>query len=147
MSIKQTLHIHSTAAKPADLEFSRSTSATRVNNIGHIELIPAGTIRQDFNPTKVGEQLGWLLEESSSNVCLQSEVFGTTWITTNAVQTNLASVTANSIKSPDGTNTGDTISAGSSATGIVAVRQQGFTFTNGTHYTISVFAKKKDLNF
>ena len=147
MSIKQTLHIHSTAAKPSDLTFSRSTSATRVNNIGQIELIPAGLIRQDFNPAKVGEMMGWLLEESSSNACLQSEVFGTTWITTNAVQTNLASVTANSVKSPDGTVTGDTISAGSSATGIVAVRQQGFTFTNGTHYTVSVFAKKKDLNF
>ncbi len=147
MSIKQTLHIHSTAAKPSDLTFSRSTSATRVNNIGHIELIPAGTIRQDFNPAKVGEMMGWLLEESSSNACLQSEVFGTTWITTNAVQDNLASITANSVKSPDGTVTGDTIAAGSSATGIVAVRQQGFTFTNGTHYTVSVFAKKKDLNF
>ena len=147
MSIKQTLHIHSTAAKPSDLTFSRSTSATRVNNIGQIELIPAGLIRQDFNPAKVGEMMGWLLEESSSNACLQSEVFGTTWITTNAVQTNLASVTANSVKSPDGTVTGDTIAAGSSATGIVAVRQQGFTFTNGTHYTVSVFAKKKDLNF
>ncbi len=147
MSIKQTLHIHSTAAKPSDLTFSRSTSATRVNNIGQIELIPAGTIRQDFNPAKVGEMMGWLLEESSSNACLQSEVFGTTWITTNAVQDNLASVTANSVKSPDGTVTGDTIAAGSSATGIVAVRQQGFTFTNGTHYTVSVFAKKKDLNF
>ena len=147
MSIKQTLHIHSTAAKPSDLTFSRSTSATRVNNIGQIELIPAGLIRQDFNPAKVGEMMGWLLEESSSNACLQSEVFGTTWITTNAVQDNLASVTANSVKSPDGTVTGDTIAAGSSATGIVAVRQQGFTFTNGTHYTVSVFAKKKDLNF
>jgi len=147
MSIKQTLHIHSTAAKPSDLTFSRSTSATRVNNIGHIELIPADTIRQDFNPAKVGEMMGWLLEESSSNACLQSEVFGTTWVTTNAVQTNLASITANTVKSPDGTVTGDTLAAGSSATGIVAARQQGFTFTNGTHYTISVFAKKKDLNF
>jgi len=147
MSIKQTLHIHSTAAKPSDLTFSRSTSATRVNNIGHIELIPADKIRQDFNPSKVGELMGWLLEESSSNACLQSEDFTTTWVTTNAVQTNLGNITANSVKSPDGTQTGDTLAAGSSATGIVAARQQGFTFTSGTHYTISVFAKKKDLNF
>ena len=147
MSIKQTLHIHATAAKPSDLTFSRSTSATRVNNIGRIELVPADTIRQDFNPSDVGELMGWLLEESSSNSCLQSEDFGTTWITTDAVQSNLGSITANSIKSPDGTSTGDTLSAGSSATGIIAARQQGFTFASGTHYTVSVFAKKKDLNF
>ncbi len=145
--VKQTLHIFATAAKPADLTFSRSTSATRVNSIGRIELVPANTIRQDFDSVVTGSIMGWLLEESSSNLCLQSQDLGTTWITTNAVQTNLASIATNTTKSPDGTNNADTLSAGSSATGIVAARQQGFTFTNGTHYTISVFAKKKDMDY
>ena len=145
--VKQTLHIFATAAKPADLTFSRSTSATRVNDIGRIELVPANVIRQDFDSVVTGSIMGWLLEESSSNLCLQSQDLGTTWITTNAVQTNLASIATNTTKSPDGTNNADTLSAGSSATGIVAARQQGFTFTNGTHYTISVFAKKKDMDY
>ena len=145
--VKQTLHIFATAAKPADLTFSRSTSATRVNDIGRIELVPANTIRQDFDSVTTGSIMGWLLEESSSNLCLQSQDLGTTWITTNAVQTNLAALTTNTTKSPDGTNNADTLAAGSTATGIVAARQQGFTFTNGTHYTVSVFAKKKELDY
>ena len=145
--VKQTLHIFATAAKPADLTFSRSTSATRVNDIGRIELVPANTIRQDFDSVVTGSIMGWLLEESSSNLCLQSQDLGTTWITTNAVQTNLATLTTDTTKSPDGTSNADTLAAGSSATGIVAARQQGFTFSNGTHYTVSVFAKKKDLDY
>ena len=145
--VKQTLHIFATAAKPADLTFSRSTSATRVNDIGRIELVPANVIRQDFDSVTTGSIMGWLLEESSSNLCLQSQDLGTTWIKTNAVQTNLATLTTNTTKSPDGTNNADTLAAGSSATGIVAARQQGFTFTNGTHYTVSVFAKKKDMDY
>jgi len=145
--VKQTLGINSTSAIPSILNYSRSSSATKVNNIGRIELVAANKIRQDYDPSNVGSIMGWLLEESSTNTCLQSEDFTTTWVTSNSTQTNLASVTANSTKSPDGTVTGDTLAAGSSATGIVAVRQQGLTFTNGTHYTISVFAKKNALEY
>ena len=145
--VKQTLGIQATSLKPSVLNFSRSTSATRVNNIGQIELVPANLIRQDFDSDAVGSILGWLLEESSSNTCLQSEDFSTTWLTTTSTQTNLATITTNTTKSPDGTTNADTLSAGSTATGIVAARQQGLTFTNGTYYTVSVFAKRKDLNF
>ena len=145
--VKQTLGIQATSMKPSELNFSRSTSATRVNNIGQIELVPANLIRQDFDSDAVGSILGWLLEESSSNTCLQSEDFSTTWLTTTSTQTNLATITTNTTKSPDGTTNADTLSAGSTATGIVAARQQGLTFTNGTYYTVSVFAKRKDLNF
>ena len=37
--------------------------------------------------------------------------------------------------------------ATSATTGIIAVRQQGFTFNNGTTYTVSVWAKKKELDY
>ena len=140
--VKETLGIHAAKAAPAELNFSRSTSGTRVNNIGHIELVEANKIRHDFSPTIVGKVIGWLLEESSTNSALQSEDFSTTWTTT-----TIGNIGNNTTKAPDATNNADTLSASSSATGTVAVKQQGLTFTSGTSYTVSVFAKKKDLDY
>lgn len=146
--VKSTLSINSTGAVPSALNFSRSSSATRVNAIGQVETVAANTIRQDYYPNDVGRLMGWLLEESSTNNCLQSEAFdNASWITGTALQTNAATITADQVKSPDGTNSADLLASSSATTGIVAARQQGFTFTNGSTYTISVWAKKKELNF
>ena len=139
--VNRTLTLNAHAAVPSMLNYSRSSSATKINSIGHVETVASGQVRLDYDPSNMS-MLGWLLEESSSNTCLQSQTFETTWTTP-----DLGNIAANQTKSPDGTNNADALIASSSATGMVAVKQQGFTFNNGSHYTVSVWAKKKDLDF
>ncbi len=139
--VNRTLTLNAHGAVPGILNYSRSSAATKINSIGHVETVASGLIRLDYDPSNMS-LLGWLLEESSSNTCLQSQTFETTWTTP-----DLGNVSANQTKSPDGTNNADALIASSSATGMVAVKQQGFTFNNGSHYTVSVWAKKKDLDF
>jgi len=147
-TVKSTLSLNSTGAVPSILNYSRSSSATRVNAIGLVETVPANTIRQDYMPDDIGRLMGWLFEEASTNNCLQSHDFdNASWITGSALQTNAAEIQANQIKSPDGTSNADLLKATSATTGIIAARQQGFTFNNGTTYTVSVWAKKKELDY
>jgi hypothetical protein len=87
--------------------------------------------RFDHNPT-TGESLGLLVEEQRTNLCLQSEVFATTWTTTSA------SVSSNTTVAPDGTTTGDTITASGSTVGRV---QQNISFTGDGDKAISVWLK------
>ena len=142
---KASLAIMSSASIHGSLNFARASIATRVNKVGNVEQVASGSIRFDHypEPANIGINKGYLFEESSANVCLQSEVFGTTWTTTAATLTNIGAVTSNdtSMLDPAGTYTSDKISAGSSATGIAAVRQTGFTFSNSQKYTVSVWAK------
>ena len=142
---KASLSVQANENLHGSLNFSRASIATRVNKIGHIEQVASGAIRFDYYPesANVGINKGYLLEESSVNVCLQTEDFSTTWVTTAGQLTNIGSVATNdsTMMAPDGSFTSDTLSAGSSATGIVAVRQTGFTFSDSTKYTVSVWAK------
>ena len=143
--VKSTLAV--IAARSLDNSFithTRASSATRTNDIGLVEVVGSGNIRLDFDssPTTAGRQLGWLLEEATTNTLLQSADFSTTWTQTSSVQTNLGTLVSNNTVSPDGSQVADEIKAASSATGIVAVKQTGLTFTNGTWYTISTYAKK-----
>jgi len=142
---KASLAIMSSDKVHGNLNFSRASIATRVNKVGNVEQVASGTIRFDHysEAANIGINKGYLFEESSQNVCLQSEVFGTTWTTTAATLTNIGSVASNdtSLLDPSGGNTSDKLTAGSSATGIAAVRQTGFTFTNSQKYTVSVWAK------
>jgi hypothetical protein len=144
--INASLSINSHENLAGQMTFARTSSATRVNKIGHIETIAAGAVRFDYysEPTLLGVHKGYLLEQTSENMCLQSEDFSTTWTTNAASASNIGGIATNQIlwMSPDGGFTSDTLSAGSTATGIVAVRQQGFTFTNTESYTVSVWAKK-----
>ena len=147
-TVKSTLQLNSTGAVPSLLNFSRSSSATRVNNIGIIETVAANAIRQDYMPDDVGRLMGWLFEEASTNNCLQSAAFdNASWITSTAAQTNKGTIDGDQYKSPDGGQNSDILKSSGAGTGIIAVRQQGFTFNNGTTYTVSVYAKKKELDY
>ena len=145
--VKSTLTINAAPIVSPEISFSRNSSATRLNNIGLIELVDADAIRVDYYPDDIGHIKGWLLEESSINSLLQSSDFSPSWITGTAVQTNNATITANSVRSPDGSANADTLASSATGTGITAVRQQGLTYTNGQSYTVSVWAKKKGYNF
>jgi hypothetical protein len=91
--------------------------------------------RFDHNPT-TGESLGLLVEEQRANLLVQSNGFDTTWTNTTSSET-AASGTA-----PDGTNTAwelkDTVDGGAVAHAL----QQTISFTSGTAYTFTVFAKQ-----
>ena len=143
--VKSTLAV--VAARSLDNSFithTRASSATRTNDIGLVEVVGSGDIRLDFDssPTTAGRQLGWLLEEATTNTLLQSADFSTTWSQATAVQTNIGTVVTDNTVSPDGSQVADEIKAASAATGIVAVKQAGLTFTTDNWYTVSVYAKK-----
>ena len=142
-AIKTTLAIHgNTTTVPHALNFTRATSATRVNPLGLVETVAAGEIRLDYNPSVAGELYGWLLEESSTNSCLQSENFSNaSW-----AEAGDGNITANTAKAPDGLNTADSLTAEVGGDNRVAVTQAGLNFTSGNKYTVSVWAKKPTAN-
>ncbi len=142
-SVKSTLAIYGNSTViPNILNFSRTTTGSRINPLGLVETVAAGNIRLDYSPSTPGDLRGWLLEESSTNSCLQSEDFGTTW----AVAGDGA-IGANTDKAPDGATTADNLKADTGGSGRVAVAQSGLTFNSGSKYTVSVWAKKKELDY
>jgi hypothetical protein len=109
---------------------TRTTTATYVNQSRQIATAAAGQERIEYDPV-TGECLGLLIEEARTNICLQSEDFGTTW--------------AN--QGPDGTTTADRlIDDSSTGTGNVIVGQS-ITISTSTVYTVSVFAKADQLDW
>jgi hypothetical protein len=92
--------------------------------------------RFDHNPT-TGESLGLLVEESRTNLLLQSNQFDTTWTNTNSSETAAAGT------APDGTNTAwelkDTADAVSTAHSLV--QSPSTSFTSGVAYTFSCWMK------
>ena len=75
---------------------------------------------------------GALIEGAGTNLCLQSQTFGTTWTVVGSAQT------ADQFAAPDATTTGDQITA---TAGLSAhYTTQNFTWTAAVH-TVSVYAK------
>lgn len=85
--------------------------------------------RSDF-----GTYLGYLAEGARTNLCLQSEVLGTTW---GAFR---VTVSANQIAAPDGATTADKIAEDNTAANS-HVLVQSVTLSGATVYTFSTFAK------
>jgi hypothetical protein len=82
-----------------------------------------------------------LVEPQRTNLVTFSEQFNdVSWTKTNT------SVTANSINSPSGNLTADTITA-SGIIGFRLIQSNAINFTSGTSYSLSVFAKKGTNNF
>ena len=119
----------------ADFDVVRGSAATRVNAEGLIESVAANIPRIDYT---TGEGVV-LLEPQSTNLITHSSDFSqSSWAKTSA------SITINSIISPDGSLNASTITEGSalnnhriSVNGLIG---------SGTH-TITVFAKANDRNW
>ena len=143
--VKNTLGFNASSSQPSEMTFARNSVATFVNNIGNIETAPIDKLRLDYNPSDVGKIVGWLLEESSTNTILQSQDFTTTW----AVQP-LAAIAANATMSPTGSMMSsmkaDALRSNANGTGKCAVAQ-AHTWTSGSTYTVSVYAKKDSIDF
>jgi len=82
---------------------------------------------------------GVLIEGAGTNLCLQSQTFGTTWVTT----ANNTSVGTDAAVAPDGTTTADKLSAINGSAQHYAA--QSISYTSGQAYTVSVYAKAGEL--
>jgi hypothetical protein len=114
--------------------FTRPTSATYFDETGILRVANPNTPRFDFSPSTLAAQ-GLLIEESRTNLTLQSEDFATTWTVTGAT------VSTNATTAPSGTTTADKLQEDTS-TGSHLVTQN-ITFTAASH-TASIFAKKAE---
>jgi hypothetical protein len=122
--------------KPLPFAFTRSTSATRVNKEGLIEVVTNDRPRIDYTDTSDGVLL---LEKAATNLLSYSEDFSQSyWIKGNS------SIVSNNAISPDGSLNASKLVEGTN---------------NGTHYlekplgsadgstnTVSLFAKKAERN-
>lgn len=121
--------------KPLPFDFTRASSATRVNRQGLVETVGSGKPRIDFTDNTSGHLL---LEPSRTNRILYSEDFSNaSWLKFDSV-----SVTINDSISPDGNNTATTLS---NATGtsrnsnVLQFNASGL--SSSTAYTFSVYVK------
>ena len=124
-----------------DFDFTRGTTATRINAQGLIEEVASGVNRLNYSLLD-GEVVGCphlLLEPQRINDLQRSQEFDNAYWT--KYQT---SVSTNSFISPDGTLNADKLIEDNSN----STHQLGraISYNSGTTYTISVFAKSSDRN-
>jgi hypothetical protein len=114
------------------LTFTRASTATRVNASGLIETVASGVPRLDYLGSSCPKIL---LEPQRSNLITQSQTFD------NAAWTkyNGATVTANTVVSPDGTQNADTLNAPAAST--QEIYNGGSKAASEITYTFSCFAK------
>lgn len=145
-AIQPTLNLNFARSKKLDprITFNRTSSATRTNALGLIEVVSADTPRFDhsYNSTTGSvNSLGLLIEESRSNLVTYSEQFNdVSWLSGNiGIVTNTTATI-----SPDGSTNAEKLVA-------TAVNGEHLIYKNpgistGT-YTLSVFAKAAGYNF
>jgi len=113
--------------------YTPTTTQPITNYIPVLQSAADNVARFDHSPT-TGESLGFLVEESRSNLLTYSEQFDdASWTKTNST------ITANAIVAPDGTLTGDRF-VEDTATGEHSFGKSN-AFTSGTVYTQSIYVK------
>ena len=117
-----------------DLNFARTTTATRVNQNGLIEEVAIGVPRLDYTD---GSCPSLLLEPNSTNLITYSEDFSSLSVAANAV------VASNAVISPSGLLDADEITFDGTTDGRV---EASIAATIGQPYTISLYLKNKDLS-
>ena len=127
--------------KPLPFAFTRSTSATRVNKEGLIEVVTNDRPRIDYTDTSDGVLL---LEKAATNRFLYSEDLTQFNLSSSGTGASNPVVTSNYGVSPDGTQNADRVQldAGTDASGNSRITE---TFTIfATTETISVYLKSND---
>lgn len=117
--------------------FTRASSGTYVGSDRVLRTATTNEPRFNHNPT-TGESLGLLVEESRTNLCLQSENFSTIWLPTGLLAFGSGS-TANAIAAPNDQITADLLVENTAAGNHMVA--QSINVTTGTVYTVSAFAK------
>ena len=121
--------------KPLPFDFTRASSATRVNKQGLVEVVPSGKPRIDFLDNTSGHLL---LEPSRTNLVTDSEDFSDS-----SYYKNNATITTDDTTSPDGNVTADKITS----TGTTPYARETITHSTNTSYSVSIFAKKGNEDF
>ena len=113
-----------------DLSLSRASIKTEVDTSGNVVSLADNVPGLDFS---LGACPYLSLDPLSTNICLYSEDFGTTWATAAG-----ASVATDTTVSPGGSDDADTITLDGAVTSRV---EQSITMSTSTVYTLSVWAK------
>ena len=143
-AITPSLSLNFARSKTLDprITFSRTSTATRVNEVGLIEVVSADDPRFDHeydSSTGAVKSLGLLVEEERTNLFTYSEDF-TQWVNTNTTDAVDTSITA-----PDGTNTATKITDDS--TNAAHNVKTPSTTNTGTTFTFSCFVKKGNFSY
>jgi hypothetical protein len=117
--------------KPLPFDFTRASSATRVNKQGLIETVPSGKPRIDFTDNTSGHLL---LEPSRKN-----DITDYTGASFSAF--NGATITANDSNSPDGSSNATLMTTTGGANELI--QQASITILSGQSYTVSGYFKLK----
>ena len=123
--------------KPLPFNFTRSTSATRVNKEGLIEVVTNDRPRIDYTDTSDGVLL---LEKAATNLIQYSEAFDNSYW----AKTNLT-ITSNQVISPDGALNSDLLTPTASL-GTHSIGTTPLINYNSQESTISFFAKFNGYN-
>lgn len=115
-----------------NLSFSRASTATKTNKSGNLESVLSGIPRIDFNAI-TGESRGVLIEPQATNLLLQSESFASPWAFIGS------SVDSSLVVPPSNTGTAKKLKESASTGSHFAY--QPVSFTLGTAYTFSFYAK------
>ena len=119
--------------------YTATTTAPITNYIPQLLTAASGVARFDNNPTTF-ESLGLEIEESRTNLLTYSEQFDdASWTKANST------ITANTIVAPDGALTCDKLVADATSNFHTVFR--AFSFTSGTAYTLSIFAKAGEYQY
>ena len=114
---------------------SRASTATYIGSDGLIKTAAINQARYQYNPLNLALAPKLLLEESRTNLLTYSEQFdNAAWFLGNG------SITANVTTSPDGTTTADKFYE-SNTVSAAHTLNESVSFTSGTSYTLSIFAK------
>ena len=136
-SVRPTLDLDFANSKTLDprITFTRASGGSYVGADGLIKLAGVNEARFDHNPV-TGESLGLLIEESRTNLLTYSEQFDdASWVKTRA------SITPNSINSPNGTATADKLIEDSTATNSHEIIKGVAGLAASTTYTYSIYVK------
>jgi hypothetical protein len=135
---RPTLDLNFAATKRLDprITYSRASTGTFVGSNGLIQSAAVNQARFDHNPT-TGESLGLLVEEQRTNLLQQSETFD------NAYWTKArASVSANTVVSPDGMQDADSLIEDATASNTHLAFSSSVAVSTATIYTYTIYAKE-----
>jgi hypothetical protein len=119
--------------------FTRASTGTYVGADGLIKTAVVDEPRFDHNPT-TGESLGLLVEEARTNLVTYSEQFEVGW-----ANSGRATLTPNTITSPDGTISADSCIV--TVTGFNGSVSQPVSLTSGITYALSFYLKYKGFQY
>jgi hypothetical protein len=139
-AISPSLNLNFARSKTLDprITFSRTTTATRVNEQGLVEVVSADIPRFDHKydaSTGVIKSLGLLVEEQRSNLTKYSNTLQT-------FQPINGTITTNQTTSPSGENNASLLTQTAATTCYVNYGSGQITWTSGQQYTFSCFVKK-----